>query len=271
MEHLTDSEFERVRSYVSRTYGLDMGAKRILLECRLSRERERLGLSTFSAYLDLVESGDAEANRRFVDLVTTHYTYFMRESSQFAFLADVVFPELARRAPDRTWNILCAGCSTGEECYTISMLVEDFGRLHALPDVRILGVDVSEPALQAAVEARYPASHVDKAPSFWLASYFVPDGETYVVSDRVRRRVGFRRANLSEHNSLQGTYDVAFCRNVIIYFTPEVKERVSANLHRHLEPSGYLALGHAEIVTDRTRFAYLGDSIYQKLEGAVQS
>lgn len=266
VEHLTDSEFERACSFVARTYGLDMNAKRILLECRLSRERERLGLPSFNAYLDIVESGDTEVRRRFVDLVTTHYTYFMRESSQFAFLCDTVFPRLARHAPEGPWNILCAGCSTGEECYTISMVVEDFSRLHPVPKVLIEGVDVSEPALQTAVEGRYASLHVDKAPPHWRSAYFERAGDEYIVADRIRRRVTFRHANLSDEHSLRGVYDVIFCRNTIIYFTVEAKERAIARMHRHLAPSGYLALGHAEVVVDRTRFAYQGNSIYQKLE-----
>ena len=92
--------------------------------CRLSRERERLGFSSFSAYLDKVEAEtDPEATARFVDLVTTHYTYFLRERRQFDFLRTTAFPELERSKPNRTWNILCAGCSTGEECYTASCLL----------------------------------------------------------------------------------------------------------------------------------------------------
>ena len=124
MDHLTDKEFDRVCTHLSRTFGLNMRSKRVLLDCRLSRERERLGFSSFSAYLDKVEAEtDPEATARFVDLVTTHYTYFLRERRQFDFLRTTAFPELERSKPNRTWNILCAGCSTGEECYTASMIV----------------------------------------------------------------------------------------------------------------------------------------------------
>ena len=148
MEHMTDREFRRTCSLVARSYGLDMAAKRVLQECRLSRERERLGFATYSDYLDLIESEkEHPARERFVDLITTHYTYFMRESSQLAFLQNRAFPELLQRKPNRTWRILCAGCSTGEECYTVSMLVEDFANLHTVPDVRITGIDVSRPPL----------------------------------------------------------------------------------------------------------------------------
>ncbi|WP_232501791.1 CheR family methyltransferase [Eggerthella sp. YY7918] len=99
-----------------------MKAKRVLLECRLTRERERLGLSTFGQYLDMIESEqNTTARTQFINLVTTHYTYFMRESSQFSFIRDTVLPELLARRSHRPWRFLCAGCSTGDECYSLSI------------------------------------------------------------------------------------------------------------------------------------------------------
>ena len=154
---MTDSEFEQVRSFLAQTYGLDMDSKRTLLECRLARERDRLQLPSFSAYFDLVESGRNQQERnRFVNLVTTHYTYFLRESAQFKFLFATAFPELLAKRPNRPWNILCAGCSTGEECYSVSMLVEDYARTHPIPSVRITGIDLSQPAIEEARTAAIP-------------------------------------------------------------------------------------------------------------------
>lgn len=265
MDHLTDKEFERVCAHLSRTLGLNMRSKRVLLECRLSRERDRLGLPSFSAYLDLIEGGkDPAAQARFVDLVTTHYTYFLRESRQFDFLRTTAFPELERTRAHRTWNILCAGCSTGEECYTVAMLAEDYARSHDIPPVRVTGIDVSEPALEEARRAVYPASRVDKVPARWLKSYFTREGEDFAVAEPIRRRVSFAQANLNDPEALRRRYDLILCRNVIIYFDEPTRERVLDALHRHLALSSYLVLGHAEIVRDRERFAYRGDSIYQK-------
>lgn len=265
MEHLTDKEFERVCTHLSRALGLNMRSKRVLLDCRLSRERNRLGLPSFSDYLDLIESGtNPEAAARFIDLVTTHYTYFLRERRQFDFLRTTAFPELEASRPRRTWNILCAGCSTGEECYTVSMIVEDYRRGRNLPPVRVTGIDVSEPALEEARRAVYPATRVDKVPPRWLTSYFTREGDGFAVVDSIRRHVSFARANLSDPEALRRRYDLILCRNVIIYFDEPTRERVLDTLHRHLALSSYLILGHAEIVRDRKRFAYRGDSIYQK-------
>lgn len=162
---MTDSEFEQVRSFLAQTYGLDMNSKRTLLECRLARERDRLQLPSFSAYFDLVESGRNQQERnRFVNLVTTHYTYFLRESAQFKFLFATAFPELLAKRPNRPWNILCAGCSTGEECYSVSMLVEDYARTHPIPSVRITGIDLSQPAIEEARTAAYPESRINRVP-----------------------------------------------------------------------------------------------------------
>lgn len=262
---MTDSEFERTCSYLDRTFGLDMSSKRVLLECRLSREQERFGLPSFSAYLDLVESGfNQEAHDRFVDLVTTHYTYFLRESAQFDFLASTAFPELLGSRPDRTWNILCAGCSTGEECYSVSMLVEDFARTHRAPSVRITGLDLSRAALDEARAAAYPAARIDRVPPRWRRAYFSQRGEDFAVADAIRSRVSFMQGNLSDEQALRRTYDLILCRNVIIYLTDKARERTIGMLHRHLARSGYLVLGHAEIVRERALFAYRGNSIYQK-------
>ena len=265
MDHFTDREFERASAYLSRTYGLDMRSKRVMLECRLSRERDRLGLPSFDSYLNMVESGkNPEASARFIDLVTTHYTYFFRERKQFEFLRDTAFPKLERGRRRRRWNILCAGCSTGEECYSVSMLVEDYAQTHRIPPVRIHGIDVSEPALREARAAVYPASRVDKVPHRWMMSYFAKSEEGYVVTDRIRKRVSFECANLGGPDPLSGTYDLVLCRNVIIYFDERARSRTLNTLHRHLAPSSYLVLGHAEIMRDRALFSYCGDSIYQK-------
>lgn len=272
MDHLTDREFERACALLSQTYGLDMGSKRVLLECRLSREQARFGASSFSAYLDLVASGlNAEASARFVDLATTHYTYFLRESKQFEFLRTTAFPELERKRPHRPWSILSAGCSSGEECYSLSMLVEDYARTRTAPNVRITGIDVSEPALRVARGASYPASRLDKVPPRWKSSYFEKNGEEYRVTESIRRRVSFSRANLSEKTCLTRKYDLILCRNVIIYFNDHAREQVQRTLCDHLATSGYLILGHAEIVRDRTRLAYKGNSIYQKQPEAILS
>lgn len=271
MQHMTDTEFERACSFISRAFGLEMKAKRVLLECRLSREREHLELPSYSHYLDLIESGaNPAATARFIDLVTTHYTYFMRESSQFTFLEEVVFPELEQRVHGRPWNILCAGCSTGEEAYTLSMLIEDYGRLRQPPQVTIRAFDISEPALSTARRGVYPASHIDKVPPHWKTLYFSPENEDFRVAEPIRNRVAFQKANLSEASAIRGSYDLIVCRNVIIYFTHEARQQTIDQFYQHLEPHGFLVLGHAEIVRDRTRFIYEGNSIYRKQKAGAQ-
>lgn len=271
MQHMSDTEFERTCTLISRVLGLEMRAKRVLLECRLTRERERLELPSFTAYLHLIESGsNPHAFQRFVDLVTTHYTYFMRESSQFSFLEHVAFPELEQRIHGRPWKILCAGCSTGEEAYTLSMLVEEYGRSRSLPPVTIRAIDVSEPALEAARRGIYSASHIDKVPLLWKSLYFSREGEQFRVVQSIRNRITFQSAKLGDANALRGSYDLIMCRNVLIYFTQDAKERALNQLHRHLEPQGFLVLGHAEIARDREKFTYEGNSIYRKQEASIR-
>lgn len=262
---MTDNEFKQICFYLAKTYGLDMESKRVLLECRLARERERLGLPSFAAYLNLIESGrNQQARSRFIDLVTTHYTYFLRESSQFDFLTSTAFPELLKKHPQRPWNILCAGCSTGEECYSLSLIVEDYACTHPIPAVRITGLDVSAPAIEEARAATYPAARIEKVPARWLRSHFAENNQRFTVTGTVRSRVSFEQGNLHDENLLRRTYDLILCRNVIIYFKNQAREQVIRTLHGHLAPAGYLVLGHAEVIRDRTLFTYQGNSIYQK-------
>lgn len=202
---MTDSEFEQVRSFLAQTYGLDMDSKRTLLECRLARERDRLQLPSFSAYFDLVESGRNQQERnRFVNLVTTHYTYFLRESAQFKFLFATAFPELLAKRPNRPWNILCAGCSTGEECYSVSMLVEDYARTHPIPSVRITGIDLSQPAIEEARTAAYPESRINRVPRRWRNAYFVRNVSCTPLPSASARASFWRRATSATTKSCAG-------------------------------------------------------------------
>lgn len=243
-----------------------MDSKRTLLECRLARERDRLQLPSFSAYFDLVESGRNQQERnRFVNLVTTHYTYFLRESAQFKFLFATAFPELLAKRPNRPWNILCAGCSTGEECYSVSMLVEDYARTHPIPSVRITGHrPVATCDRKRRVRPAYPESRINRVPVAGAMRYFVRNGQLYTVAERIRSRVFLAQGNLCDDEVLRRTYDLIMCRNVIIYLKAEVRNRVIATLHRHLAPSSYLMLGHAEIIRERTLFEYQGNSVYRR-------
>lgn len=271
---MTDTEFERACSFISRTYGLNMKAKRILLECRLAREQRRLDVPTFSTYLDMVESGhDAAIRAQFISLITTHYTYFMRESSQFLFVRDTVLPELmVRRAhSSRPWRFLCAGCSTGDECYSLAMMVEDFSKTHTIPPVTITGIDVSTSALTEARRAQYSEAHIERIPKHWREAYFTHEGDRYTVAEAIRKRVRFQCVNLAEDDALKRSYDLIFCRNTLIYFNDETKERIIKSLYQSLRDHCYLVLGHAEVIRDRSRFAYLGDSIYQKTTEATPS
>lgn len=225
----------------------------------------RLGFATFGDYFAMVEENPGSPEeQRFIDLITTHYTYFMRESSQFDFIRATAFAELSQRPSNRPWRILCAGCATGEECYDLAMLAEDFSRLHNIPDVFITGIDLSEPALRRARAGVYPASCMTKVPDKWRTMYFENKGNDFKVSDRLRARIRFAQGNLSDPDMLHRTYDLVLCRNTTIYLNRDAKQRVINTLHRHLAHGGYLVLGHAEIISNRSQFEYCGNSIYRK-------
>ena len=152
-----------------------------------------------------------------------------------------------------------------------SMIAEDYGRGRNLPPVRITGIDISGKAIEKASRATYQPAHVEKVPPRWLSSYFTHNDGNYTVTGPVRRRVTFAQANLNDPDALRRRYDLIMCRNVIIYFDRETREKVLDNLHRHLAVSGYLILGHSEIIRSRAKFVYQKDSVYQKQPEAIIS
>ncbi|MFR1640845.1 MAG: CheR family methyltransferase [Eggerthellaceae bacterium] len=229
---MTDSEFEQVRSFLAQTYGLDMDSKRTLLECRLARERDRLQLPSFSAYFDLVESGRNQQERnRFVNLVTTHYTYFLRESAQFKFLFATAFPELLAKRPNRPWNILCAGCSTGEECYSVSMLVRTTREPTRSPPFASPASTCRNLRSKRRVRPPIPNRASTGCPVAGAMRTSFRNGQLYTVAERIRSRVFLAQGNLCDDEVLRRTYDLIMCRNVIIYLKAEVRNRVIATLH----------------------------------------
>ena len=142
-------------------------------------------------------------------------------------------------------------------------LVES-ARTHPIPSVRITGIDLSQPAIEEARTAAYPESRINRVPRRWRNAYFVRNGQLYTVAERIRSRVFLAQGNLCDDEVLRRTYDLIMCRNVIIYLKAEVRNRVIATLHRHLAPSSYLMLGHAEIIRERTLFEYQGNSVYRR-------
>lgn len=256
---LTDAEFRMFRKLFVEHCGLHFGDdSRFLLEKRLARRVQELDLGSYAAYHLALRndlSGDGELSR-VVDQITTNETYFYRERRQLRALVDEIIPELLARkegSGSPMVSIWSAGCSSGEEPYSIVTLAMEAG-FEPGKDFRVYASDISRQMLQKARRGVYrPASFRETEPSLHK-KYFTEKDGLWKISDDVKRHVVFTHLNLLDRDriALLGTMDVILCRNVIIYFDLATKQRVMATFEEKLHPGGYLLLGHSESLINIT-------------------
>ena len=257
---LTDTEFALFQALIYREAGIHLSdKKKTMLAARLTRRLRELGFNSFGKYYRHVANGDGSELVRMLDIVTTNETKFFREPRHFEFLEQQVVPawtvaaERGHRARRiRAWS---AGCSTGQEPYSIAMLLR-----HHFPEssgwqIDILATDLSTRALERAASAIWPVEKAKEIPPAYLKAFMLQGTATQegrmTVSAEIRRLVRFQRLNLNEANwPVRGEFDLIFCRNVLIYFSAASRSRVVTNLEKHLAPSGYFFVGHAESVRD---------------------
>lgn len=269
IQTLSDADFLRLYTYIKQHYGIDLSKKKQLIASRLSGPIKAQGFQDFTDYInDIVSGRDPDAVTAMLNRLTTNYTFFLREEEHFQYLKDTILPELAKvHARDRNLAIWSAGCSSGEEPYTISMyLKEFFGREACRWDTRILATDISQKILNTAKNASYPAESLSPLPAAWRQKYFArkPDG-SYRVSDEIRNNVIFRTFNLMDPIRFKRKFDVIFCRNVMIYFDQKTKDSLVQRFYDATVPGGYLLIGHSESLTKSAcPYRYLLPAIYRK-------
>ncbi len=245
---LSEEEFQRFRHLVERETGVHLSAeKKALLVGRLGKRVRALGLPSFAAYYHhLVSAGDVAERERFIDLVTTHETYFFREPAHFEFLRDEL---LSRHSSHRAFVVWCAAASAGEEVYTVAMVLAEALGING--NWSILGTDISKEALAHAERAIYVLAHTRGLPEAMLKKYCLKgvgrQAGNFRIAPELRRHVRFRPLNLVAPLPADlGRFHAIFLRNVLIYFEPPVKRQVVAQVLQHLQPGGVLFLGHAE-------------------------
>ncbi|WP_298675799.1 protein-glutamate O-methyltransferase CheR [uncultured Sphingomonas sp.] len=248
-------------------------AKTTLVESRLARRLRTFGLTRFSDYVALVER-DADERHAMVVALTTNHTLFFREPHHFTHFEEVLLPRLRQKqGPVRIWS---AGCSSGEEVYTIAMCL--LGRDRAAAgwlrdrDVRLLATDIAPPVVEAVRNACY-ADHATKGvPEPWRSLWMQPtaDGGAMVMDERARALVTANVLNLFDPWPLKAAYDAIFCRNVMIYFDDQAKEELQLRLIDQLVPGGLLYIGHSERLLGAAARAMesCGHTIYRKPERA---
>lgn len=269
MIRLSEQEFAEIVKYMSESFGIDLKKKKVLIECRMARTMKERGIRSFSKYMDLVkrDSNGREA-AALVDCLTTNYTYFLREPAHFTLLKEKILPDIFERVRLDICNIWCAGCSTGEECYTLAMAIADFlgKRETRLPGINIKATDISKAALEKAESGIYSERELEKLPKQWKEKYCQAAGPNqYRIDNSLRRWIRFRNENLMQPAGRE-RFDLIFCRNVMIYFDREAKDRLIRRFEDSLNPGGYLILGHAELLsrTD-TILEPVYPAVYQKI------
>uniref|UniRef100_UPI001F56C8E8 CheR family methyltransferase n=1 Tax=Anaeromyxobacter sp. SG64 TaxID=2925409 RepID=UPI001F56C8E8 len=244
-------QVERFRRALGARLGLRFDDDKLDLLAQVAGERaEATGVRSIDAYVARL-STDASGDevRALAERLTVGETYFFRNTNDMEAFTGAVLPDrVSRRGVDRRLRLLSAGCASGEEPYTLAMLVRATPQL-ASWDVRVHGIDVNPAAIARAREARYSAWSLRQTSPALRARFFRPEGRDFRVVDDVRALVTFEERNLVDEDPelwAPGSWDVVFCRNVVMYFSPEVFRRVVARIAGALVPGGYLFLGHAE-------------------------
>lgn len=270
MLNLSDADFQRLYTYIQSNYGIDLSKKKNLIVSRLSNTLIADGYKDFSSYVnDIVSGRDKERTITMLNKLTTNYTYFLREEEHFEFMEKTVLPALAQRHQnDHSLSIWSAGCSSGEEPYTISMyLKEFFAAKGGSWDTRILATDISQNILSSATNPTYHEEALSKLPATWKRKYFTkkPDG-TYTVSKELRNNVIFKTFNLMDPIQFRRPFDLIFCRNVMIYFDQPTKDALVRRFYNVTVPGGYLFIGHSEGLNKANcPYKYILPAIYQKV------
>ncbi|MDD3567867.1 MAG: methyltransferase domain-containing protein [Bacteroidales bacterium] len=254
---LTQDEFDKLSRFIYKESGIKMPpVKKVMLQSRLQKRLRELNMTTFKEYIDFVFSKDG-LNAEIIhmlDVVSTNKTDFFREPVHFDFLTSTVLPEFVQqRAGLRTIKVWSAGCSSGEEPYTLAIVMADFAEKNPGFDYSIVGTDISTQILQKAVDAVYKEERVSIIPLETKRKYFLKSKDrtnptVKVVAD-LRKRVRFGRLNFMDtYYDVPETFDAVFCRNVLIYFDRETQEKVINKLCDKLRPGGYFFLGHSESI-----------------------
>ena len=265
---LSDSEFATLVDFVYKGYGINLEKKRVLIEGRMASTLRDRQLSSYSEYLDILFSDKTgQEIIHFLNTITTNHTFFMREMEHFRFMKETALPLFEKNKRRKDLRIWSAGCSSGQEPYTIAMTLEDyFSGKSGMWNISILGTDISMDALEKAKRAEYSEDMLKDVPQAWKDKYFQDLGNgSYRVSDRIRRNVTFRPLNLNEDFFFPRPFDIIFCRNVMIYFDNITRERLIDRFYKVTTDEGFLFVGHSEVVNRRaTDFKYVMPAIYSK-------
>jgi chemotaxis protein methyltransferase CheR len=275
-ESISGRDYARLRELIYAEAGINLGTERkTMLEARIKRRLKILNFRSYSEYCDYLFGHEGLKNEitHLIDVVTTNKTDFFREAGHFDFLVEKALPELSERNGGRQFAIWSAGCSTGEEPYTMAIVLSEYALAHPGFRFRVLASDISTTVLVKAEQGVYTNDIVAPVQPVLRRKYFMrsrePGSEQVRVVPELRRSIEFRRLNFMEDDyGVPEKVDAIFCRNVIIYFDRATQERILLKLARCLLPGGYLFVGHAETLHDMNLpLVPVAPALYRRVNG----
>ena len=279
-DSLSARDLNRLCKLIYDQCGINLNAeKQVMLEGRLKRRIVELKLSSYHEYCEYLFDGhghDAEEMVQLIDAVTTNKTDFFREKPHFDLLVSQVLPELAARGKNRELLIWSAGCSTGEEPYTLAIVLTEYARAHAGFRFRILATDISTAVLAKAKLGVFTSEVVSPVPLDLRRKYFMQsrnrESNQLRVVPELRDTIEFRRLNLMEDFGMSELADAIFCRNVIIYFDRPTQEQLFRKFSRQLVDGGYMFVGHSENLHHMdVPLVPVAPALYRKADGRNQN
>ncbi len=265
---LSDKEFQWICKFVYDATGIVLDErKREMVYRRLMRRTRDIKLNSFRDYLDYLKSSEEELPN-FINAITTNLTSFFRENHHFNFLKKEFFPDILSQPGQRRLRIWSAGCSTGEEPYSIAITVKEaMGAQLGSWDTKILATDLDSDVVAQGKSAIYKADRIEDLDKQVIKRWFKrhPSNGTVKASAELADLITFKQLNLLKGWPMKGPFDVIFCRNVVIYFDKPTQKTLFQNFYSMLKPGGYLIIGHSESLGEvQNLFISKGKTVYQK-------
>jgi chemotaxis protein methyltransferase CheR len=253
---MDEESFSRLSQYVTQEYGIKLPVtKKSMLESRLNKKVKNLGMQSYKEFLDFIFSDEGRQGELFhvIDLITTNKTDFFREAAHFHYLTQQFLPRYQEENNRNNLKIWSAGCSTGEEPYTLLMMLEEYKKAHPELTYSLLASDISIRVIQTAFQGVYDIEKVEPVPLEMKRTYLMrgkTNPKLVRVKPQYRKKIQYKRINLMHDNYglLKSDLDIIFCRNVLIYFDKSTQEKVIKKFCSLLRPGGLLFLGHSESI-----------------------
>lgn len=264
----TDNHYNKYRNLIHSQFGIRLNdSKREMLKSKLSKLMRSEGIDSYDKYYKLlIDNKNSEQWMRFIDLITIHKTDFFRENNHFSFIRnniETIKKNNLRIANDKKIIVWSAGCSTGEEPYTIAMVLKE--TLTADFEIKILATDISKGSVANAQRGFYKKNVIQDIDNYYLGKYFNHDSAGYYVMDQIKNMITFRTFNLMEPFPFTKKFDIIFCRNVMIYFDLATQAVLIKKFYEALNPGGMLFIGHSESLTSKQyKFKYVQPTVYLK-------